>query len=83
MSTAIELIVGGYAKLRDRQSLEDLRAQRRRLAVDLKAVRGIDCHTSIRQIEIDIAAIEAALASLSTENQSEPKVISSLELDGN
>jgi hypothetical protein len=64
MSSAIELIVEGYARLGDRQSLEDLRVHRRRLAVDLKSVQGLDCSHSIAQLDTDIAAIEAGLAGL-------------------
>jgi xanthine dehydrogenase molybdopterin-binding subunit B len=65
MSSAIELIVDGYARLKDRQSLEDLRMHRRRLAVDLKAKVGFDYRGSIAQVEQDIAAIEAGLKTLS------------------
>lgn len=65
MSSAIDLIVDGYARLNDRRSLEDLRMQRRRLAVDLKARTGFDCRSSIVQLEQDIAAIEAGLKTLS------------------
>lgn len=65
MSSAIELIVDGYARLKDRQSLEDLRMHRRRLAVDLKAREGFDCRSSIALVEQDIAAIEAGLQTLS------------------
>jgi hypothetical protein len=65
MSRAMELIVEGYARLKDRQSLENLRMHRRRLAVDLKARTGFDCRSSIDQVEEDIAAIEAGLQTLS------------------
>ena len=65
MSSAIELIVDGYAGVKDRQSLEELRIHRRRLAGDLKAWAGFDCRLSIAQIEQDIAAIEAGLKTLS------------------
>jgi hypothetical protein len=65
MSSAIELIVEGYARPKDRQSLEDLRMHRRRLAVDLKARTGFDYRLSITQVEQDIAAIEAGLQTLS------------------
>jgi hypothetical protein len=65
MSSAIELIVDGYTRLRDRQSLENLRMHRRRLAVDLNAQAGLDTRFSIGQIEQDIAAIEAGLQTLS------------------
>lgn len=65
MSSAIELIVDGYARLQDRESLGDLRMHRRRLAVDLKARTGFDCRSSIDQLEQDITAIEAGLEALS------------------
>ncbi|MGX1323302.1 hypothetical protein AB7M17_006755 [Bradyrhizobium sp. USDA 377] len=65
MSTAIELIVDGYTRLKDRQSLENLRTHRRRLAFDLKARTGFDCRSSIAQLEQDIATIEAELQTLS------------------
>lgn len=65
MSSAMELIVEGFTRLKDRQSLEDMRMHRRRLAVDLKARTGIDCRSSIAQVEQDIATIEAGLERLS------------------
>jgi hypothetical protein len=65
MSSAIELIVDSYTTVKDRQSLEELRTHRRRLAGDLKAWAGFDCRLSIAQIEQDIAAIEAGLEMLS------------------
>jgi hypothetical protein len=65
MSSAIELIVESFTKLKDRQSLEDMRMHRRRLAVDLRARTGIDCRSSISQVEKDIATIEAGLQKLS------------------
>jgi hypothetical protein len=65
MSSAIELIVDGYARPKDRASLENLRTHRRRLAVDLKARTGFDYGSSIAQVEQDIAAIEAGLQTLS------------------
>lgn len=64
MSSAIELIVQGYRSLGDRRALEDLRMHRRRLAVDLKAMKGFDCSRSIQQIEEEIAVIEAGLTGL-------------------
>jgi hypothetical protein len=65
MSSAIELIVSGYTKLKDRQSLENLRTHRRHLVVDLKARTGFDYRLSTTQVEQDIAAIEAGLNTLS------------------
>lgn len=64
MPNAIELIVDGYVSLNDRRALDDLRMQRRKLAVDLKARTDFDCRTTIRQIEEDINVIEAGLAQL-------------------
>jgi hypothetical protein len=64
MSSAMELIVAGFARIRDRQSLEDLRMHRRRLAVDLRSIEGFDCRQSIAQIDEDIEVIETGLRSL-------------------
>ncbi|MGY3412337.1 hypothetical protein ACVWZV_008450 [Bradyrhizobium sp. GM5.1] len=64
MPNAIELIVDGYVRLNNRRALDDLRMQRRKLAVDLKARTGFDFGTTVQQIEEDIAVIEAGLARL-------------------
>ena len=64
MPNAIELIVSAYVGLNDRAALDDLRLQRRKLAVDLKARTGFDCRTTVQQIEEDIIVIEAGLAQL-------------------
>jgi hypothetical protein len=64
MSGVIELIVEGYVSLKDRRALDELRIQRRKLIVDLDACTGIDCTSTIQQIEEDIVAIEAGLARL-------------------
>jgi hypothetical protein len=64
MPNAIELIVDGYVTLQDRRALDDLRMQRRKLAVDLKARTGFDYQATIQQIEDDIVVIEAGLARL-------------------
>lgn len=64
MPNAIELIVDGYVRLNNRRALDDLRMQRRKLAVDLKARTGFDFGTKFQQIEEDIAVIEAGLARL-------------------
>ncbi|MDE5442986.1 hypothetical protein FXV83_22575 [Bradyrhizobium hipponense] len=65
MSSAMKLIVGGYTRLKDRQSLEQLVMHRRRLVADLKATTGFECGSSIAQIDEDIALIEAGLRTLS------------------
>jgi hypothetical protein len=64
MPNAIELIVDGYVSLNDRGALDDLRMQRRKLAVDLKARTGFDYQATIQQIEDDIVVIETGLARL-------------------
>jgi len=46
------------------RALDDLRMQRRKLAVDLKARTGFDYRTTIQQIEEDIVVIEAGLSQL-------------------
>lgn len=65
MSRAMELIVDGFTRLRDRRSLEDLMTHRRRLAVDLKGRTGFDCKTTMVRIDQDIAIIEGGLNALS------------------
>lgn len=64
MPNAIELIVDGYVSLNDRRALDDLRMQRRKVAVDLRGRTGFDYRTTIQQIEEDIIVIEAGLAQL-------------------
>lgn len=64
MPNAIQLIVSAYVRLNDKAALDDLRMQRRKLAVDLKARTGFDCRTTVQQIEEDIIVIEAGLAQL-------------------
>ena len=64
MAGAIELIVDGYVRLKDRKALDDLCTQRRKLVADLNASTGIDCSSTIQQIEEDIVVIEAGLARL-------------------
>ncbi|WP_368507469.1 hypothetical protein [Bradyrhizobium lupini] len=64
MPNAIELIVDGYVRLNNRRALDDLRMQRRKLAVDLKARTDFDVRATVQQIEEDIIVIEAGLARL-------------------
>jgi hypothetical protein len=64
---AIERIVAGYVKLGNRKALEGLRIHRQRLATELRSIAGVlDLIASIRQLEEDIAAIDAGLAELKT-----------------
>jgi hypothetical protein len=67
MSEAIGLIVDGYVKLSGRKALEELKAHRCRLATELKSINGpLDLGSSIKQIEEEIAVIEAGLMKLNT-----------------
>ena len=65
MSEAIRPIVGAYVKLSNRRALEDLRAYRHRLVTELKSLSGpLDVTSSINQLEIEIAIIDAGIAKL-------------------
>jgi hypothetical protein len=67
MSEAIERIVGAYVKLRNRKALEDLKAHRQRLVSEIKSFCGvIDVSSQIKQLENEIAVIDAGLAKLDT-----------------
>ncbi|MBR0828175.1 hypothetical protein JQ596_21800 [Bradyrhizobium manausense] len=64
MPSAIEQIVDTYVRLKNRRGLEELMMHRQRLAVDLKGRSGYDFSLPIRQIEEEIATIEAGLGAL-------------------
>jgi hypothetical protein len=64
MTKAIQQIVDFHVRLNDRQALEDLKMQRWRLAVDLKSQMGLDVSMPIRQIDEEIAVIEAGIERL-------------------
>jgi hypothetical protein len=67
MSEAMERIVDAYVKLRNRKALEDMKSHRYRLATELKSLHGvIDVRLSIKQLEDEIAVIDAGLAKLNT-----------------
>ena len=64
---AIERIVGAYVKLRNRKALEDLRTHRHRLVTELKSLTcTLDVSSLIKQLEPEIAFINAGLAKLNT-----------------
>ena len=67
MSEAIERIVGAYVELRNRRALEDMKAHRHRFVTELKSMNGtFDLSSPIKQLETDIAVIDAGLAKLNT-----------------
>ena len=64
MPSAIAAIVEAYVKVKNRRGLEALMMHRQRLAIDLKSRSGFDFSLPIRQIDEEIAIIEAGLARL-------------------
>jgi hypothetical protein len=64
MSRSVELIVEGYVRLNDRNSLEDILAHRQDLLRQLVAVTGVDPRHSIAQVSEEITIIEAGLSTL-------------------
>jgi hypothetical protein len=64
MSDAIQRIVDAYVRSNNRRALEDLLMHRRRLAIDLKSRTGFDFSLPIRQVDEEIAVIEAGLERL-------------------
>ncbi|MDA9510934.1 hypothetical protein XI09_41025 [Bradyrhizobium sp. CCBAU 11386] len=64
MSTAIELIVAGYVKVRDRHALTDLLSHRRTVLAQLQAVSGINPENAVKAIQDELAVIEAGLEEL-------------------
>jgi hypothetical protein len=66
MSEAMNLIVAGYIRLKDRKSLEDMRLHRQALRNDLNRSKGcLDIvGNSIRLVDEDILAIEEGLREL-------------------
>lgn len=61
MSTAMEMIVAGYVKMRDRRALADLLAHRRKVLAQLQAVSGINPQNAVKAIQEELALIEAGL----------------------
>ncbi|WP_247992134.1 hypothetical protein [Bradyrhizobium sp. 186] len=61
MSTAMEMIVASYVKVRDRRALADLLAHRRKVLAQLQAVSGINPQNAVKAIQEELALIEAGL----------------------
>lgn len=64
MSNAVQMIVAGYIKVRDRRALADLLAHRRKVLTELQAVTGINPASSVAAVQDEIAIIEAGLEEL-------------------
>jgi hypothetical protein len=64
VSKAMEMIVAGHVKVRNRRALTDLLAHRRKVLDELQAVSGINPATVIRTVMDEIAFIEAGLQEL-------------------
>jgi hypothetical protein len=67
MSSAIEQIVDAYVRLNDRRALEQMMVHRQSLAIDLRAMSGLDLGVPLRQVNEDIAVIGTGLAKLDSE----------------
>ncbi len=68
MPTAVELIVQAYVEQNDLQALESLKKHREELAARLSENKDgwFDYSVSMRQIENDLAVVEAGLAKLNS-----------------
>jgi len=64
VSKAIELIVAGYVKVRDRRALVDLLAHRRKVLAQPQAVSGINPQNAVKAIQEELALIEAGLVEI-------------------
>jgi hypothetical protein len=73
MPNAIAGIVEAYVKVKNRRGLEGLMMHRQRLAIDLKGRSGFDFSLPIRQIDEEIAIIEAGLARLRAADGAAPE----------
>jgi hypothetical protein len=64
MPSAIETIVAVYVEHKNRMALEEMMRHRQRLLAELKNRTGFDVSLPIRNVNDDIAAIEAGLVEL-------------------
>jgi hypothetical protein len=64
MATAIEQIVNIFVSLRNRRRLEDMKLERERAVLELQSQSGVS--VPIRQLEDEIAVIDAGLEKLRT-----------------
>lgn len=64
LSNAMQMIVAGYVKVRDRRALADLLAHRRKVLAELQAVSGIDPANAVLAVQEEIVIIDAGLDEL-------------------
>jgi hypothetical protein len=64
MPSAMEMIVAGFVKVKNRRALEDLHTHRRKVLADLQTITGINPANAIKAVQNDISAIEAGLEEL-------------------
>jgi hypothetical protein len=64
LSNAMQMIVAGYVKVRDRRALADLLAHRRKVLIELQGVTGINPASSVAAVQDEIAIIQAGLEEL-------------------
>lgn len=61
MSKAMEMIVAGYVKVKDRRALTALLEHRRKVLAELQAVAGIDPANAAQTVQDELVIIEAGL----------------------
>ncbi|QOZ69125.1 hypothetical protein [Bradyrhizobium arachidis] len=64
MSKAMELIVAGYVKAKDRRALSDLLSHRRKVVAQLEAVVGINPARALEAVRDELLIIEAGIEEL-------------------
>ena len=64
MSKAMELIVAGYVKGKNRRALSDLLAHRRKVLAELQAVTGINPANAAQAVQEELSIVEAGLQEL-------------------
>lgn len=64
MSKAMEMIVAGHVKVKDRRALSDLLAHRRKMLGELQAISGIDPAQAVQAVRDELGIIEAGLEEL-------------------
>ena len=64
MSKAMELIVAGFVKAKNRRALSDLLSHRRKVLAQLEAVTGINPERALEAVRDELSIIEAGIEEL-------------------